>query len=617
MDILVSTASSIVLRYVLSNVSQVYRSNKLIPVGLGIWEGVSIHLLLQAMPSSYDPYLAYLLRAALDFIMTRDISYVSIVTVWTVLIVLALDALGSEHFYDTRYQQPRKRNINIAPGTLHTTVHHTAVPVIASPISPTHVPRTRSLTFILPTTSPSTVTASSDPTPASTVSSSTSTQQPSQSSSSTATATASPQEQFTSTLRERDNGAESGSGSDELGYIFSSPIVDLLESADERSRPTTPITSLTLLQSPTNPTSNEKTRLPLYPFPLTNNFSPRPPPPPHLPSNLQRPIIEAPEPRRPFEIEERPEPILPVPIPAPPALFPGSLANESPERELVLPPQPEPIFIPPHTDELQTPPLGQDHGYRMEPDRDELLTPPQMRPTSSIMVHRASVKSEAPAPSLLLELQSNTLVASTSNATATPIPVPIPPREAAASPLSALDISSPGPSSPAQSIADSVLSTSDPQILFERADKLRNKAWKEAREKDRLEAELREARAEGRTRDVFLLMGDVKDCKQRMETLHARARRRYYTAKNSVVQGQGYEIDVHGLLVSEAIEATESAFREALRNGQDTLRVIVGKGNHSRDGQPKLRPAVYAAMKKHGFQCSVDSRNPGVLVLSL
>ncbi|KAK7035500.1 hypothetical protein VNI00_011793 [Paramarasmius palmivorus] len=616
MDLLVSTTSSLVLRYVLSSVSTAYRFHKLIPIGLGIWEGISMHVLLQAMPASYDPYLAYLLRAAIDFFISRDISYVSIVTIWTALIVLAMDALGSEYFYHTRHQRiPKRPSRNI--GSLHTTVHTTPIPI--PPAAPVDIPRTRSarsLTFILPTASPSTVNSE---TPA------TSSTQQQTSTNNT------PSEQPTTSSQSSISTVRDGSGSDDsLGYIFSSPIyIPETLHYDTNERPgnvsSTPITSLTLLQSPTNPrpldSSSEHSRTYMHPFPLSNNFSPRPPPPPRLPIEQpipQRPLVESPiheAARGNFEPEEL---VLPVPVPAPmPALPPSSLAESHEHRshdpEYVLPPQSEPIFIPPHEDALQTPVLHGQHYPPGELDADELLTPPQLRPASSVMVHRASVISEAPVSSLLLDVQSNTLVASTSNTT----PVPIPPREAAGSPLSALDIHSPGPSSSALSIADSILSTSDPHLLFERAEKLRNRAWKEAKEKDRLEAELRQARSEGRTRDVFLLMGDIKDCRQRMESLHSRARRRYYTAKNNAGQGQGYEIDVHGLLVAEAIEATESAFREALRNGQDTLRVIVGKGNHSRDGQPKLRPAVYAAMKKHGFECSIDSRNPGVLVLSL
>ncbi|KAJ3879863.1 hypothetical protein F5051DRAFT_325081, partial [Lentinula edodes] len=74
-------------------------------------------------------------------------------------------------------------------------------------------------------------------------------------------------------------------------------------------------------------------------------------------------------------------------------------------------------------------------------------------------------------------------------------------------------------------------------------------------------------------------------------------------------------IDVHGLLVPEAIDKTEEAFRGVLRTGNRFLRVIVGKGNHSKNGMPKLRPAIIHAFTQHGFKCTVDVNNSGIVIL--
>ena len=41
--------------------------------------------------------------------------------------------------------------------------------------------------------------------------------------------------------------------------------------------------------------------------------------------------------------------------------------------------------------------------------------------------------------------------------------------------------------------------------------------------------------------------------------------------------------DLHGLYTAEAIERTERAVREAQQQGKPELRVIVGKGLHSKD----------------------------------
>jgi len=75
------------------------------------------------------------------------------------------------------------------------------------------------------------------------------------------------------------------------------------------------------------------------------------------------------------------------------------------------------------------------------------------------------------------------------------------------------------------------------------------------------------------------------------------------------------EIDVHGLLTDEAVRKTEQECRRLLRAGGSILRVITGKGNHSKDGKSKLRPAIQGSMEQHGFECTVDPKNTGVLIL--
>jgi len=115
-----------------------------------------------------------------------------------------------------------------------------------------------------------------------------------------------------------------------------------------------------------------------------------------------------------------------------------------------------------------------------------------------------------------------------------------------------------------------------------------------------------------------MLLGEIKAAKERIERLHIRAKRRYYYARNpssSSTTLQTLEIDVHGLLVGEAVEETEEAFRDVLRNGHRFLRVIVGRGNHSRDRVPKLKPALMQVMSQYGFKCTVDYNNPGVIIL--
>lgn len=60
----------------------------------------------------------------------------------------------------------------------------------------------------------------------------------------------------------------------------------------------------------------------------------------------------------------------------------------------------------------------------------------------------------------------------------------------------------------------------------------------------------------------------------------------------------GPTIDVHRLFLAEAIRKTEDALCDAIRERQPELRVIVGRGSHSKGGKAVLRPALKAEMEK-------------------
>jgi DNA-nicking Smr family endonuclease len=58
-----------------------------------------------------------------------------------------------------------------------------------------------------------------------------------------------------------------------------------------------------------------------------------------------------------------------------------------------------------------------------------------------------------------------------------------------------------------------------------------------------------------------------------------------------------HTIDVHGLRVAEAVRQTEKALREALTHGFPDIKVIVGKGLHSRNRTPVLKLAIIREMQ--------------------
>ena len=58
-------------------------------------------------------------------------------------------------------------------------------------------------------------------------------------------------------------------------------------------------------------------------------------------------------------------------------------------------------------------------------------------------------------------------------------------------------------------------------------------------------------------------------------------------------------IDVHRLKVPEAIEKVEQALYDAIVTQTPELRIITGRGNHSKHGIPALKLAVIGAMSEY------------------
>jgi len=73
--------------------------------------------------------------------------------------------------------------------------------------------------------------------------------------------------------------------------------------------------------------------------------------------------------------------------------------------------------------------------------------------------------------------------------------------------------------------------------------------------------------------------------------------RYYYAARNPVVQSN--KIDVHGLRPREAFDRIERAIVKANQEKRSQVFVIVGKGLHSVNQQPTLKPAVLREMQRY------------------
>lgn len=72
-----------------------------------------------------------------------------------------------------------------------------------------------------------------------------------------------------------------------------------------------------------------------------------------------------------------------------------------------------------------------------------------------------------------------------------------------------------------------------------------------------------------------------------------------FTSAHNLQLEDEHTIDVHRLKPTEATRRTEIAIRDALVAGATRLRVICGRGNHSRNKLPVLKLALIAAMEQY------------------
>lgn len=58
------------------------------------------------------------------------------------------------------------------------------------------------------------------------------------------------------------------------------------------------------------------------------------------------------------------------------------------------------------------------------------------------------------------------------------------------------------------------------------------------------------------------------------------------------------QIDLHQLTVKEATTHVKRVLQQARELGNTEIRLIVGQGRHSKDGDAKLKPAMLNLMRK-------------------
>ncbi|KAK0485724.1 hypothetical protein IW261DRAFT_743911 [Armillaria novae-zelandiae] len=104
MDSVFTAIAGLGIRFALRFTSGSQRS-RIGPMLLGFWEGVCVHYSANASPNPRVSYLAYLLRIALDLLLSDNIFSVFLTILWTILGVLFSEALGTHHEHNTTHER--------------------------------------------------------------------------------------------------------------------------------------------------------------------------------------------------------------------------------------------------------------------------------------------------------------------------------------------------------------------------------------------------------------------------------------------------------------------------------------------------------------------------------
>jgi len=120
------------------------------------------------------------------------------------------------------------------------------------------------------------------------------------------------------------------------------------------------------------------------------------------------------------------------------------------------------------------------------------------------------------------------------------------------------------------------------------------------------------ARNEKRLAKELSLEGQVH--KENMVRLNKEASAKIFQENNQTCPPN--TVDLHGLYVTEAELYFKRAFQQVQDRGESSLRVIVGKGNHSDGNTPKIKPAIKVLGKSLGLTVDVDPLNEGCLIVN-
>jgi hypothetical protein len=112
------------------------------------------------------------------------------------------------------------------------------------------------------------------------------------------------------------------------------------------------------------------------------------------------------------------------------------------------------------------------------------------------------------------------------------------------------------------------------------------------------------------------LSNDAKDLRARAAKLEADKSGFIFQQNNASSQVKPDEIDLHGQRIEEIIPILDRELEIHRQRGMTYVHIIVGKGIHSKDNVPKVKPAVEQLCNQRGYRWRLE-QNEGRIYVDL
>ncbi|KAB5590530.1 Smr domain-containing protein C11H11,03c [Ceratobasidium theobromae] len=109
---------------------------------------------------------------------------------------------------------------------------------------------------------------------------------------------------------------------------------------------------------------------------------------------------------------------------------------------------------------------------------------------------------------------------------------------------------------------------------------------------------------------------------KQVERYNERAAKEIFDSLNAIYYSQPPEdalakIDLHGLFVNEALVYTENHLERCREERITRTSIITGRGNNSKDGVAKIKPAVEGLLIREGLEGKFHWENEGCVLVEL